>query len=237
VSGLSERRFFSLDANFGLFPEITRISGVDFPRPYGDPQDVKKNTSTQSSQKETGSLDINPQGQAPPEAPPGELMDPHELLAKEGLLRVHKRGRPPLAIDPYHVELLASCLCTKAEIALKLGCSDDTIARRFSAEFERGRATAKCSLRALQMRACIKGRDSVLIFLGKNELGQRDNLDPLAPKEPENKAPHEYSREQLYSIARRGLTEKRGEDDFNAGTGGGGAHKAGRGDGKPPRVH
>lgn len=83
-------------------------------------------------------------------------------------------GRPPLDIDPQKVQALAGIWCTNEEIAAVLGCSADTIERRFAGELEKGRATAKMSLRRKQWEVAERGSVPMLIFLGKNYLGQKD---------------------------------------------------------------
>src|SRR5262245_43139262 len=87
-------------------------------------------------------------------------------------------ARPRKQISPREVELLASCFCTQEEIAEKLGCSVDTLARRFAESYKKGVAAAKTSLRRNQFLLAKKNA-AMAIFLGKNYLGQRDtvNLD------------------------------------------------------------
>lgn len=86
-------------------------------------------------------------------------------------------ARPKLEIDPKLVERLASIQCTNEEIAMACGCSADTIERNFAGELERGRARGKRGLRRLQYKRARAGSDTMLIWLGKNVLGQQDKLD------------------------------------------------------------
>jgi hypothetical protein len=82
-------------------------------------------------------------------------------------------GRPLKKIDPEKVLELAQIGCTKTETAVMLGCSVDTLDRRFAAYFELGDAQGKTQLRRKQHhRAAEDGSDNMLIFLGKNRLGQ-----------------------------------------------------------------
>jgi hypothetical protein len=87
-------------------------------------------------------------------------------------------GRPLKQISAHDVELLASVFCTQQEIAEKLGCSVDTLMRRFAESYKKGLADAKTSLRRHQFMLAKKNA-AMAIFLGKNYLGQRDtvNLD------------------------------------------------------------
>ncbi len=86
-------------------------------------------------------------------------------------------GRPRVQIDPKQVELLAGCGATVEEIAAKLGVSERTLYRDFGSVIEKGRATGKMSLRGKQFERAMKGSDAMLIWLGKQLLGQRDKAD------------------------------------------------------------
>lgn len=194
----------------------------------------KTTTSSPSHQKEARTPEVNDQDPSPP--PSSE--DPREILAREGILAVGKRGRPPIELDPYYVELLASCLCTKTEVCRKLGISHDTLNRRFLEAYENGRNDAKIGLRCDQMASARRGNVSMQIWLGKQELDQRDNLDLGRPKDLDDKLEHELTREELLAIARQGLP-KEGESgtSLDARESGGRDHETRRGNGKPPRLH
>lgn len=86
-------------------------------------------------------------------------------------------ARPKLKIDPKEVERFASWGCKNNEIAILLNCSADTIANRFSAELQKGRENLKMSLRRWQLEAAKKGNVTMLIWLGKQMLGQTDKID------------------------------------------------------------
>lgn len=83
-------------------------------------------------------------------------------------------GRPPLEISADQVEKLANLGCTTEEIADFFGCSTDTIQRRFAVELTRGKADVKLSLRRWQIRQAKNGNATMLVWLGKNLLGQKD---------------------------------------------------------------
>ena len=85
-------------------------------------------------------------------------------------------SRPLKDISARDVELLASVFCTQQEIAEKLGCSVDTLSRRFADSYKKGLADAKASLRRNQFLLAKKSA-AMAIFLGKNYLGQRDTLN------------------------------------------------------------
>lgn len=86
-------------------------------------------------------------------------------------------ARPKLEIDGTEVEKLASIGCTTQEIAAFFDCSKDTIENRFSAELAKGRENGKTRLRRLQLQAAQKGNVVMLIWLGKQMLGQKEKVE------------------------------------------------------------
>lgn len=95
-----------------------------------------------------------------------------------------KTGRPRIELDSAEIEKLCRLNCTMDEIAAFFGCSTDTIERRMKEDedlklaIERGRATGKISLRRKQFQILEDSNSaSMAIWLGKQLLGQRDNLD------------------------------------------------------------
>ena len=85
---------------------------------------------------------------------------------------IEKGGRPPKQIDAQMVEKLVSIGCTGDEIAAVLDCCRDTIYARFSDSLKKGQNQAKVALRRLQSQAATSGNVTMLIWLGKNMLGQ-----------------------------------------------------------------
>lgn len=89
-------------------------------------------------------------------------------------------GRPRLEFDLKEVEALGALHVTNAEAAVVLGCSEDTVAERrandpeFRAAFERGQMNRRASLRRRQMQLADQGDRTMLIWLGKQFLGQSD---------------------------------------------------------------
>ncbi len=86
-------------------------------------------------------------------------------------------ARPKLKIDPKLVQDLAALGCKTNEIATTLGCSTDTIERRFAAELAKGRENLKISLRRWQLESAKKGNVTMQIWLGKQLLGQTDKIE------------------------------------------------------------
>ena len=91
-------------------------------------------------------------------------------------------GRPRFEFDLQQVQALATIQCTDDELGAVLGCSTDTIGRRkqedpdFAEALKRGKEQGKVSLRRLQWKAAQNGNITMLIWLGKQFLGQRDRL-------------------------------------------------------------
>lgn len=91
-------------------------------------------------------------------------------------------ARPKKNIDAEEVYKLAKLGCKNEEIAAWFNCTADTIERRFAPELAKGKSEMKMSLRRWQLRAAENGNASLLIWLGKQILGQRDN-DILSSEE------------------------------------------------------
>lgn len=109
-------------------------------------------------------------------------------------------GRPRKEIDQKEFEKLCGLQCTQEEIAAFFDCSADTIERwcertyelKFAEVFKQKRGLGKISLRRAQMATAESGNATMLIWLGKQHLDQREpkqayelavdieNLDVLA---------------------------------------------------------
>ena len=87
-------------------------------------------------------------------------------------------------IDTKEVFKLAKLGCTNKEIGDFFGCSPDLLEKSYSEFLTKGRAEQKMRLRQLQWRACENGNVSMLIFLGKNMLGQQDRIEETQLEEP-----------------------------------------------------
>lgn len=79
---------------------------------------------------------------------------------------------------------LASIHCTYQEIADCVGTSATTLEKRYKGIVEKGRAEGKKSLRRAQVDKALAGDARMLMFLGKNWLGQQDT-----PTDDENTQP------------------------------------------------
>jgi len=118
-------------------------------------------------------------------------------------------GRPRKEIDQEQFEKLCALQCTKNEIAGWFNCSEDTIENwchktykeSFSAVFAKKREAGKISLRRAQWKLAEKSA-VMAIFLGKNYLGQSDNVVVEAPK----------TESAIEQIAKMLLTDKKAND-------------------------
>lgn len=93
-------------------------------------------------------------------------------------------GRPKKEIDYDMVEKLANIQCTQEEIASFLEISVRTLQRdeEFCRIYKKGQENGKMSLRRMQYKLAEKNT-SMAIFLGKQYLGQRDNVEVKTPEE------------------------------------------------------
>lgn len=103
-----------------------------------------------------------------------------------------KRGRPkqkpgvkPLVVDLSRLPALCRIQATSEECASVLGISQDTLERRLKAEhgctftefYARHAGPGKCSLRRMQWKLARSGNATMLIWLGKQWLGQTDKVE------------------------------------------------------------
>jgi len=95
-----------------------------------------------------------------------------------------KMGRPRIDINWEEFDKLCELHCTLVEIAGWFDCSEDTIERAVKREkcmtyaeyFKKKSAKGKISLRRKQYQVANEGNTSMLIWLGKNWLGQADEV-------------------------------------------------------------
>jgi hypothetical protein len=96
-----------------------------------------------------------------------------------------KMGRPKIAIDYDLFDKLCSIQCTQEEIASIMNVSVDTLERRcrrekkqtFAEYYDKKRAGGKMSLRRKQYEIAQSGNVTMLIWLGKQYLGQSEKQD------------------------------------------------------------
>lgn len=86
----------------------------------------------------------------------------------------NKAGRPKISLDPEQVYKLALMHCTMQEMADFFKVDVKTIRTNYSQEIQKGKAEGKIRLRKKQFEVAEKGNVSMLIWLGKQVLGQSD---------------------------------------------------------------
>ena len=95
-------------------------------------------------------------------------------------------GRPKINVDLDDIEELAAEGNTCEDIASALGFSKATLFGRkdIRAAYFKGRAQLAVNLRHWQMECAKSGNVNMLIWLGKQFLGQKDKLEESGPTEP-----------------------------------------------------
>lgn len=113
-----------------------------------------------------------------------------------------ERWQPPkgrltghnIILDYGVISELAMMQCTQVEIAAFCGCSIDVLHNdaRFKELYEEGMSYGRISVRRHQFQAMEAGDRTMLVWLGKQYLDQRDSKEltgaggePLIPKTPE----------------------------------------------------
>jgi hypothetical protein len=84
-------------------------------------------------------------------------------------------GRDKKVVPPKDVERLAQMGCKDSEIAEWFGVDENTLRYNFSVELLKGKLALNQSLRQAQIRLALSGNATMLIWLGKNILGQSEN--------------------------------------------------------------
>lgn len=95
--------------------------------------------------------------------------------------RATRRGGPtaPVILTPEQREqlkALAAMHCTVPEMAAFLGISRQTLERNYTEVMDAGREVGKVSLRRAQYRAALNGNVTMMIWLGKQMLGQAEKI-------------------------------------------------------------
>lgn len=119
-------------------------------------------------------------------------------------------GRPKTVLDKKQLEHLISIGCTDEELCAWFGCSARALNYckgypEYKDIFLRAREKAKMSLRRAQWQLAMKGNPTMLIWLGKLMLGQKDT-SRLEHSGPDGK-PIQIDRERLADRAYEVLTE------------------------------
>jgi len=94
-----------------------------------------------------------------------------------------KFGRKPIKIDPVLLDTILKFGANCLECADTFNCSEDTIARYVKRKYKmtfaeysnKRKSTVRLKLREKQIQMALNGNITMLIFLGKNMLGQSDH--------------------------------------------------------------
>ena len=102
-------------------------------------------------------------------------------------MTLDKGGRPNYEIDYKMLDKLCLIHCTGEECAAILEMDYDTLNNNlerdghigFTEYFKRKSAGGKASLRRKQISVALEGNPTMLIWMGKQQLNQRDNRDQV----------------------------------------------------------
>lgn len=111
--------------------------------------------------------------------PKGSTNKPKEVV------EINKGGRPTKIIDYDVLDRLCAIQCTGEEIASVLGIDYDTLNKGLKREqgigftdyFIKKSGSGKASLRRRQFELAANGNPTMLVWLGKQYLGQSDKTD------------------------------------------------------------
>ena len=103
-----------------------------------------------------------------------------------------KTGRPLIHIDWKQVDSMCAIQCTGEEIAGVLDIDYDTLASAckrekscsFSDYIQQKKSGGRMSLRRKQYSTAMSGNPTMLVWLGKNWLGQSDKSEPEVQEIP-----------------------------------------------------
>lgn len=118
-----------------------------------------------------------------------------------------KRGRPKKEIDQSAFEKLCAIQCTESEICAFFDVTDKTLAAwcertyglKFSEVFRLKREVGKISLRRMQFRHAEKSAQ-MAIYLGKQYLGQRENVSLAVSAERQDDPITKSLKESLINV-------------------------------------
>ena len=84
-------------------------------------------------------------------------------------------ARPKKEIDEELLYKLAQIHCTMREMSDIIGVSQDTLKRRYADLIDKGKSEGKMRLRRKQIEVAMQGNHTMLIWLGKQMLGQSES--------------------------------------------------------------
>lgn len=139
--------------------------------------------ATTESQENTETFTVLPYKE--PEVNPSKTGNkPKQLVAVEVWGYEVGRGRRKKVVVPKDVYELASLGCSDREIAQWFDIDENTLRYNFSDIIQKGREDLKHSLRRAQIKLALSGNAVMLIWLGKNVLGQSDTPQNTDENQP-----------------------------------------------------
>ena len=103
-----------------------------------------------------------------------------------------KAGRPPIELNVKQAAIFGYFRATYETMAEYLGCHYDTIRRtmqneesEFCKAYKKGLSGMKMKLSEAQIKTALEGNPTLLIWLGKQYLGQADKVVETNPNLPE----------------------------------------------------
>ena len=132
-------------------------------------------TAKPPQQEPTEVLEVIPYIDPPPPDPSKTGNKPKKLVAVEVYGYQVGRGLKKRVISPDEIYKLAAIGSNDREIARWFDINEDTLRYNFADVMEKGREDLKHSLRRAQIKVALGGNATMLIWLGKNILGQSDN--------------------------------------------------------------
>ena len=91
-----------------------------------------------------------------------------------------RRGRKPVTVDVDKLAHMLAIGCNDEELAEQFNCSTELLRRRHRKLFAQKRLDTKVELRTKQLDLARAGDRTMLIWLGKNLIGQTDRADITA---------------------------------------------------------
>lgn len=115
---------------------------------------------------------------------PAKKRTPKKISKKPG-----ETGRPLLDIDVEEVKRLASIGASERDYGDWFGCSGSTIVKRFSDVIAKHNGRTRSKLRQKQIQLALEGDKTMLIWLGKQMLGQTESPSVAIQNNVQNVAP------------------------------------------------
>lgn len=157
---------------------MSNEAGPDQPKPQ-DPQQTPDLPIPQPDPADLRDQELRTAIQEHAHNKPGPKPKENETITIQTEGRVVGRDKRP--VPSADVFKLAAIGCKDNEIADWFGIDSNTLRYNFSTELTKGRESLKHSLRKKQIDVAMSGNATMLIFLGKNLLGQSDN--PISSQE------------------------------------------------------